>query len=69
VLLHPVEYSGHIVHSGASVVWNIDALYFMLRWNRYGFHKRCTGTRNAKLVFLQPVGSAGHIVHSAVFGA
>jgi hypothetical protein len=27
VLLHPVEYSGHIVHSGASMVWNIDALY------------------------------------------
>jgi hypothetical protein len=69
VLLHPVEYAGHVVQSGASAVQNIDALYFILGWDRYGFHKRCDGTRYAELVFLHPVGSAGHIVHSAKFGA
>jgi hypothetical protein len=36
----------------------------MLRWGWYGFDKRCIGTHYAKLVFLQQVGSAGHIMHS-----
>jgi hypothetical protein len=34
-----------------------------------GFRKKCVGTRCAKLVFLHPVGSAGHVGHSCVFGA
>jgi hypothetical protein len=38
----------------------------MLGWDRYGFYKSCAGTRYVKLLFLHPVGSAGHIVH---FGA
>jgi hypothetical protein len=36
----------------------------MLRWNQYAFHKKCVGTRYAELVFLHPVRSAGHVVHS-----
>jgi hypothetical protein len=48
---------------------NIYALFFVLRWSRCGFIKKCAGTCYAKLMFLHPVGSAGHIVHSTASGA
>jgi hypothetical protein len=54
---------GHVVHSGASGVQNIDTLFFMLEWERYGFHKKSTGTRYAELIFLHPVGSVGQVVN------
>jgi hypothetical protein len=44
VLLHPVGSVGHVVHSGASEAQNIDALFFILEWDRYGLHKRRTRT-------------------------
>jgi hypothetical protein len=53
------------VRSGASGPPNIDTLFFKLRQARYGFHKMHTGTRYGKLVFLHPVGYAGHVVHSS----
>jgi hypothetical protein len=35
----------------------------MLRWDQYGFDKKHPASY-AKLVFLHPEGSTGHIVHS-----
>jgi hypothetical protein len=46
-----VGYAGHVVHSGASGARNVDALFFMLVLDWYRFHKKCIGTRYAKLVF------------------
>jgi hypothetical protein len=57
------------VHSGASRVQNIDVLFFVLRWAQYGFHKRRVGTHYVELVLLDPVGYAGHVVHSDASGA
>jgi hypothetical protein len=59
-------YVGHVVYSVVSAARNIYALFFMPGWDRYVFDKKCVGTRYAKLVFLHPVGSVGHVVH---FGA
>jgi hypothetical protein len=35
----------------------------MLGWDQYGFDNKCIRTNYAKLLFLHPVGSAGHVVH------
>jgi hypothetical protein len=59
---------GHIVHSDASRLRNVDALFFMLKWGQCSFHKKRTGTRYTELEFLHPVGSAGHVVHSSAYG-
>jgi hypothetical protein len=64
VFFHPLGYTGHVVHSGASGARNVDALFFIVGWARCGFHKNCDETRYVELVFLYLVGAAGHVVHS-----
>jgi hypothetical protein len=65
----PVGSAGHVVHYGAFGKRNIDALFFMLRWDRFRFNKKCVGTCYAELVFSHLVGYAGDIVHFGVSGA
>jgi hypothetical protein len=53
---------GHVVHSGASTAQIVDAPFFILGWDRYGYDKK--RTHYAQLVFLHLVGYVGHIMHS-----
>jgi hypothetical protein len=39
----------------------------MLRWDQYGFHKKCTEEHYAKLVFLHPLECVGHVVLSSAY--
>jgi hypothetical protein len=52
-------YAGHVLHFGASGARNIDALFFMLGRDRYGFDKKCAGTRYTELVFFASDGICG----------
>jgi hypothetical protein len=69
VFLRPVGSAGHVVHSGAYGVRNIDALFFFIGWARCGLSKKLTGTRYAELGILHPVGFACHVVNSGAFVA
>jgi hypothetical protein len=53
--------AGHVVHSGVSGVQSVITLFLILGWDRYGFGKKCAGTRYSEFFFLHPVGSAGHV--------
>jgi hypothetical protein len=69
VTLHPVGSAGHVVHSGVSRARNVEALFFVLGWDRYGFHKMVRWDRHAELAFLDPVRSVGLVVHYGAFRA
>jgi hypothetical protein len=58
----------HAVHSDACQVCSVDALFFMLGWDRYGSNKKGTGTSYAELEFLHTVGYAAHVVLSSASG-
>jgi hypothetical protein len=53
--LHPVESTGNVVQSGVPGLRNVDTLFFMLRWDMYGFHEKRDGTRYVELLILHPV--------------
>jgi hypothetical protein len=51
VFLHLMGSVGHIRNSGASGQRNIDALFFILGWDRYGFNKKALGHFTLHLCF------------------
>jgi hypothetical protein len=46
----------------------MEALFVTLKWDQYGFYEMRVETRYTELVFLHPLGSACHIVHSGASG-
>jgi hypothetical protein len=57
------------VNSGAPGAQNVNKVFFMVGVGPYRFDKKRPGTCYAKLVFLHPVGSVGHVVYSIASGA
>jgi hypothetical protein len=55
VFLHLVGSTDHVVNPSASGMENIDALFFIIWWDRYGFGKKRAGTCYTELVFWHPV--------------
>jgi hypothetical protein len=56
---HPEGSVRHVVHSGASGARDIDALFFVIQWDRYGFDKKRFRTRYAIVVFFAFGGICG----------
>jgi hypothetical protein len=67
-VLHPVGSVGHVVHYGASEARIVDAIFFLLVWDRYVFQKKRIKTSDTELVFLHLLGYAGHVVRCCKSG-
>jgi hypothetical protein len=78
---HPAGSVAQVVHSDASGAQNVDTPFFLciwgvkhrrtifiLRWDQHGFDRKRIGRCYTELVFLHPIGSAGHVVHSGTSG-
>jgi hypothetical protein len=63
--LHLEGSAGNVVLSSALSTRNVDAIFFMLQSDWYGFDKKRFRTHYAELVFLHPLGSVGHVVHAS----
>jgi hypothetical protein len=50
-VLHLVGSTSDEVNSDAFGVQNVDALFFLLGWDRHGFDKKRIGARYTKLCF------------------
>jgi hypothetical protein len=50
MFLHPAGFGVHVMHSCASGVQKVHALFFMLGWDRYGFDKKRIEKRYVELV-------------------
>jgi hypothetical protein len=49
--LHLVRYTCHVVHYVAPGAQKVDALFFILGWYWYGFHKNASGYLTPNLCF------------------
>jgi hypothetical protein len=59
MFLQPLGSASHVVHFSSSGAQNVDAPFFMLWWDRYGFYDKRARTCCTELVFFHPVRSCG----------
>jgi hypothetical protein len=61
--------AGHVLHSDASGVLNVNALLLMLGWDEYGFQKCAMGHVKMNLSFCIRWDMLGHVVHCVLSAA